>query len=142
MADLFPLGLSITTLVLLTFTSVAVYPSTCRAKIEPFFVHQVLLRLLTNQRVHRPSAIRDRFFVTVEYLLAWYVCSFHDLRYRDQTNTTAFNSFSTSRWRHVPLACSAIPDGAFQNFSCFNLKTQHDLRSLCARIRRRESMVP
>lgn len=72
MADLFPLGLSITTLVLLTFTFYLDFSQTNSFTARPPF--EIAFLSLLN--------------------IFW----------------LAFNSFSTSRWKHVPMACSAIPD--------------------------------
>ncbi|KAH8109496.1 hypothetical protein DFH11DRAFT_938569 [Phellopilus nigrolimitatus] len=72
MADIFPLGLSITTLVLLTIT------------------------LLLDFILHNSFTARPPFEIGLLAILSIF--------------WLAFNAFSTSRWKHVPLACSTIPD--------------------------------
>ncbi|PAV18121.1 hypothetical protein PNOK_0660700 [Pyrrhoderma noxium] len=72
MADLFPLGLSIATLVVIS-------------------VSLLLDLVLANSITSRPPF--DIFIMSTLTIL-W----------------LASNSFSTSRWRHVPLNCASIPD--------------------------------
>jgi len=72
-ADLFPLALSIITLVVL-------------------FVMLALDFAIQNSFTARPPFIIGSFSVLSIFWLA-------------------FNAFSTSRWRHVPLSCGAIPAG-------------------------------
>ncbi|KAL7283048.1 hypothetical protein PYCCODRAFT_1439990 [Trametes coccinea BRFM310] len=72
MADLFPLGLAIATLIILFF---------------------MLVLDLAIQNV--PTA-RPAFEIGILYVLSIF--------------WLAFNAFSTSRWRNIPLNCSAIPE--------------------------------
>ncbi|KAH9855594.1 hypothetical protein C2E23DRAFT_813940 [Lenzites betulinus] len=72
MADLFPLGLAIATLIVLFFTL-------------------VLDLTLKNTPTARPAV----------YIGLLYVLSILWL---------AFNAFSTSRWRNIPMNCSSIPE--------------------------------
>jgi len=72
-ADLFPLGLSITTFVVL------------------------FLMMMLDFSLHNSLTARPPFEIGVLSVLSIF--------------WLAFNAFSTSRWRHVPLACSAIPSG-------------------------------
>ncbi|KII85575.1 hypothetical protein PLICRDRAFT_44907 [Plicaturopsis crispa FD-325 SS-3] len=70
-ADLFPLALSIFTMVVLFFMTISGFTAKESSLVKaPFMI--IVLSLLT---------------------VLW----------------LAFNAFSTSRWRHVPLMCSAIP---------------------------------
>lgn len=70
----------------------------------------------TNSLFARPPfeigflSLLNIFWLGTSALLAY---QFFSLR---PCKSIAFNSFSTSRWRHVPMACSAIPDGALQTF--------------------------
>ncbi|KAI0367155.1 hypothetical protein BV20DRAFT_1045709 [Pilatotrama ljubarskyi] len=71
MADLFPLGLAIATLIILFFT--------------------LVLDLVVNGT---PTA-RPAFEIGLLYVLSIF--------------WLAFNAFSTSRWRNIPMDCSSIP---------------------------------
>lgn len=71
MADLFPLGLSITTFILL------------------------VIMLLLDFSHHNAFTAQPPFEIGILTVLTIF--------------WLAFNSFSTVRWRHVPLACNSIP---------------------------------
>ncbi|KAI0353354.1 hypothetical protein OH77DRAFT_1407319 [Trametes cingulata] len=72
MADLFPLGLAITTLIILFFT------------------------LVLDLLVKRMPTARPAFEIGLLYVLSIF--------------WLAFNAFSTSRWRNIPMNCSSIPE--------------------------------
>ncbi|KAI0674085.1 hypothetical protein C8Q78DRAFT_967516 [Trametes maxima] len=72
MADLFPLGLAITTLIILFFTL-------------------VLDLAIQNMPTARPAVEIGLLYVLSIFWLA-------------------FNAFSTSRWRNVPMNCGSIPE--------------------------------
>ncbi|EIN05499.1 hypothetical protein PUNSTDRAFT_46856 [Punctularia strigosozonata HHB-11173 SS5] len=90
-ADKFPLIMSIITLVTLTFTYALPVAVLCPPWVNP--MNSILL----------DASRENSFFGRAPFQLSWlFILSVFWL---------AFNAFSTSRWRHVPLQCDAIPAG-------------------------------
>lgn len=95
-ADLFPLALSIITFVFL------------------------VVMLLLDAMVPSSYTARPQFHIGLFGILSivW-LGAFHTLHLENTHKCTctrlAGNAFSTSRWRHIPMACGAIPDGSSQS---------------------------
>lgn len=110
-ADLFPLGLSIATLILLSFLSVHHLPA-----FDQFTYFSP--RLTADLSLDNAYTGRAQTEIGIFGILSiFWLCLSPTSRILKRLNSSlilAFNAFSTSRWAGIPLHCDSIPAGEVQ----------------------------
>lgn len=110
-ADLFPLGLSIATLILLSFLSVHHLPA-----FDQFTYFSP--RLTADLSLDNAYTGRAQTEIGIFGILSiFWLCLSPTYRILKRLNSSlilAFNAFSTSRWAGIPLHCDSIPAGKVQ----------------------------